>query len=53
MPKKTILFESGCKKWRTPFVTHIFEILNIENLSILAITAIQTHLHVEKKNDFA
>ena len=42
--------ENGCKKWRTPFVTHIFEILDIKNLYIPAITVFQAHLHAEKHN---
>ena len=34
-----------------PFVTQIFEILDIENLYIAAITAFQADLHAEK-HDF-
>ena len=50
MPKNAILLKNGSKKWRTPFVTHFFEILDIENLYIPAITAFQAHLHAEKRD---
>ena len=49
-PKNTILLKNGSKKWRTPFVTHFIEILDIENLYIPAITAFQAHFHAEKRD---